>query len=131
MKKAKFLILIISYLVISCDDQTLSREDILTQSWILEESTLNGVENYLEAIYYKNSTYTFFQDETLQIVISQSQDIVNGTWQLYDNDSKLKINFSGSMYEYDIEKINENDLWLSIKDSDDEYLYKFSKLLLE
>ena len=79
----------------------------------------------------KNSVYTFFNDKILQIVISQNQDIINGTWQLIENDSKLTIAFSGVMHEYKIEKIDNSNLWLSINNSDGIYLYKYTKILLE
>lgn len=131
MRNAKLLFLILFYVLVSCEDTSVSKKDLLTKSWILEETTLNG-ENYgQETIYLKNSVYTFFNNKTLQIVISQNQDIINGTWQLIENDSKLTIAFSGVMHEYKIEKIDNSNLWLSINNSDGIYLYKYTKILLE
>ena len=131
MRNAKLLFLILFYVLVSCEDISVSKKDLLAKSWILEETTLNG-ENYdQETIYLKNSVYTFFNDKTLQIVISQNQDIINGTWQLIENDSKLTLAFYGVMHEYKIQKIDNSNLWLSINNSDGIYLYKYTKILLE
>ncbi len=129
----KFIVLIFLFPIFlnSCDDATISKKDLLTKSWILNETTLNGEFYDYEAIYLKNSIYTFMDDETVQIVISQSSDIINGTWQIVNNNTELTIAFSGVMYVYTIEKLDNSNLWLSRIELGDVFLYKFSKNLIE
>jgi hypothetical protein len=131
MKKAKLLIIVLFYFLVSCEDVTVSKKDLLTNNWILEETTLNGESFLHESIYSTNSVYTFFEDETLQIVITQDQNIINGTWQLKDNNTKITIALSGIMYEYTIEKIDNSYLWLSLSDEDGSHQYKYTKILME
>ncbi|MCK5028208.1 MAG: hypothetical protein KAR57_01145 [Bacteroidales bacterium] len=131
MKKTKLLIIVLFYFLVSCEDGTVSKKDLLTNTWILEETTLNGESFLHESIYSTNSVYTFFEDETLQIVITQDQNIINGTWQLKDNNTKITIALSGIMYEYTIEKIDNSYLWLSLSDEDGLHQYKYMKMLME
>lgn len=131
MRKFIVLVLLFPIFLNSCDDAAISKKDLLTKSWSLNETTLNGEFYDHEAIYLKNSTYTFLDNETVQIVIPQSSDILNGTWQIVNNNTELTIAFSGVMYVYTIEKLDNSDLWLSRIESGNVYLYKFSKNLIE
>ena len=89
----KFIVLIFLFPIIlnSCDDATIFKKDLLTKSWSLNETTLNGEFYDHEAIYLKNSIYTFLDDETVQIVVSQSSDIIKGTWQIVNNNTEQRI----------------------------------------
>jgi hypothetical protein len=131
MRKFIVLVLLFPLFLNSCDDVTISKKDLLTKSWSLNETTLNGEFYEHEAIYLKNSIYTFSDDETVQIAIPQSSDIINATWQIVNNNTELIIAFSGVRYVYTIEKLDNSNLCLSRIDSDDVYLYKFNKNLIE
>ncbi|NOQ27627.1 MAG: hypothetical protein GQ564_19870 [Bacteroidales bacterium] len=131
MRKFIILILLLPIFLNSCDDATISKKDLLTKSWSLNETTLNGEFYDHEAIYLKNSNYTFMDDETVQIVIAQSSEILNGTWQFVNKDTELTIAFSGVIYVYTIVKLDNSNLCLSRIESGDVYLYNFSKNLIE
>ncbi|MFC2152343.1 hypothetical protein ACFLSE_07430 [Bacteroidota bacterium] len=131
MKLNLLLLFIIPLFLISCGDDPLSKSELLLNSWILEETTLNGEEYYQEALYFKGGVYSFYADQTLQFVTSQNSNIINGTWQLKESETILSIAFSGVMYDYKIEKINSSSLWMSISNSEGDYFLKYSKVLLE
>jgi len=129
IKKNLLLQLFIAiFMASSCEDGVLSTKDMLTQSWVLTETTINGNENYTESLFYKSNIYTFFQDEKLQIVITQNQGIINGTWFLNEDGLVLTIALSGVMYDYKIVKLDSTNLWLSIETDSGLYLYKFFKI---
>lgn len=131
MKRNLILLVLLTIIMGSCEDENNLKRELLIQSWILEETTLNGNENYAEALYYKNNIYTFYQDESLQIVIAQSLDIINGSWTLDESNSILTIALSGVMHQYKIERIDSNNLWLSLKVESNIYLYKYTKVPIE
>lgn len=113
MRRIIVFALLISAFFTACDDVSVSKKDLLTKSWILEETILNGEFYDYETIYLKNSIFTFMDDATVQIVISQSSDIHNGTWQFLNNNTELTIAFSGVMYEYVISKASKKLLTIS------------------
>ncbi len=131
MKKLSFLLIIAIFCIFSCNDNEVSKKDLLMNSWMLNEITLNGEVYYQEAVYSKSSIYTFFYDETLQISVPQDQNIVHATWSLVNNDSELFIAFSGVINEYVIEKMDKSNLWLVLENNEEQYMYKFIKVKLE
>lgn len=125
--KKKIIGILFVYLFISssCSYDDISIENKLVGNWRLDRVTINGDEPYTESVSMMESTYCFFEDNTFDLILTQSEDKLNGTWQLKKNNSKLVIAFSGVLKEYTIEKINAYDLWLSLNSDDGIVMYKY------
>ena len=121
MTKLLFAVLIISS---SCSYDDIIDEDELIGAWKLDQISFNGNDNYNDNIYLMGSTYSFFIDHTLDLIVTQSDSKLTGTWHLKDK-SVLVIAFSGVLNEYTIKKINSSDLWLSLKNEDGEVVLKY------
>lgn len=131
MKKINYLYMILVFSIVSCIDTNISKVELLTKSWELSETTLDGDIYDRIAAYYAGSIYTFNNEETIQIVVPQSLDIIHGTWQLFDKDTKLRITITGVDNIYTIEKIDNANLWLLKYEEEGTYLIKYTKVHLE
>ena len=119
------LLLVCLFISSSCSFDDISVENKLVGKWKLDRITINGDESYTESVSMMGSTYCFFEDNTFDLILTQSEDKLNGTWQLKKNSSKLVIAFSGVLNEYTIERMNTYDLWLSLINEDGIVMFKY------
>ena len=125
MKKLLLLFILIITLY-SCEkEETFSKGELLINSWMLDETLKDGEAFFNDPIYLKNSTYTFYKDNTMEFKISQSSDIILGAWQFDEVENKLIISLPDVISEFDLIKINDSTLWISSKLSDTTYIYKY------
>lgn len=121
-----FLLLAVITALYSCDkDESLSKSDLIINSWMLTETLKDSSILENDPVYLKNSIYTFYEDFTLELRILQSNDVVVGSWQLDEKENKLIIALPNVISEFKVIKITSTSLWLSAEMVDGTYLYKY------
>lgn len=121
-----FLLLAVITALYSCEkDESLSKSDLIINSWMLTETLKDSSILENDPVYLKNSIYTFYEDFTLELRILQSNDVVVGSWQLDEKENKLIIALPNVISEFKVIKITSTSLWLSAEMVDGTYLYKY------
>lgn len=121
-----FLLLAVITALYSCEkDESLSKSDLIINSWMLTETVKDSSILENDPVYLKNSIYTFYEDFTLELRILQSNDVVVGSWQLDEKENKLIIALPNVISEFKVIKITSTSLWLSAEMVDGTYLYKY------
>ena len=98
----------------------------VTNNWRIESASLNGVDVTLDPLWakqkhymYRNGTYVLTLIDPVTLVASD----LNGTWKLYDHDTKIALttkNFSGnidSTNDFNILKLYNKQFWIRKTDN--------------
>ncbi len=98
----------------------------VTNNWRIESAQLNGQEVSVDPYWSKQKHYMYRNGSYVVTIIDPvSLEVKNlqGSWKLYDNDTKLALttkNFSGnidSTTDYNILKLYERQLWIRKTDN--------------
>lgn len=140
MKKSIFLLAGICFIMIaisSCSKYEQgpglsfrSKTKRLANSWRIESVTVNGVERASEPLYAKQKHYIYESGSYIITIIDPVTLVaenLQGSWELYDKDTKLSVLRNGQnglpdmTEEYQILKLKEKSLWIRSLDNTIEY----------
>ena len=120
-----FILTILIFIVIIFSKEEFNKETkLLTQTWQLLELNSQDtliINNY--SIFPEGSTYYFNNDGNFEINLENKSESFIGQWEV--DDSKIVIDIHDVKIEFVIEKLDNNNLWLSFELGGNKYTYQF------